>query len=145
VNLDFTTGAAQVYAATTPPSGLTSLSIGAAPFTAGASLSVQSDISFNGGSQVWEGDQLLLAGAGGANQTDLTFLWLDPKGFAATHGVLLSRPNQIQSTAIGANASPPVLEGFGQFLLAWTERINEGGQHDQLWVAKVLCTASGDR
>jgi hypothetical protein len=140
-NVDFSAGTAQIYAATTPPSGLTSLSIGSAPFTAGASLSI-SDISFNAGSQVWEGDQLLIAGAGGTNPNDVMFMWVNPKGFAPTHGVLLSRPNPIQSTAIGANASPPVVEGFGSFFLAWTERISEGSQHDQLWVAKVLCTAS---
>jgi hypothetical protein len=139
VNVDFSAGTAQVYAATTPPSGLTSLSIGAAPFTAGASLSI-SDISFNAGSQIWEGDQLLLAGAGDLNPDAVTFMWLDPTGLAATHGVLLSRQNPVESTAIGSNASPPVVEGFGSFFLAWTERLSEGGTHDQLWVAKVLCT-----
>jgi hypothetical protein len=139
VNVDFSAGTAQVYAATTPPSGLTSLSIGAAPFTAGASLSI-SDLSFNAGSQIWEGDQLLVAGAGSANPDDVTFMWLDPMGFAATQGALLSRQNPIESTAIGSNASPPVVEGFGSFFLAWTERVSEGGQHDQLWVAKVSCT-----
>jgi hypothetical protein len=141
VNVDFSAGTAQFYAATTPPSGLTSLSVGAAPFTAGASLST-SDLAFNAGSQVWEGDQLLLAGAGGVDPNDVTFMWLNPTGFATTHGVLIPRDNPIQATAIGANASPPVVEGFGQFFVAWTERISEGGQHDQLWVAKVSCTRS---
>jgi hypothetical protein len=140
-NVDFTGGTAQIYAATTPPSGLMSLSIGAPPFTTGATLPI-TDISFNAGSQVWEGDQLLLAGAGGGNPNDLMFMWIDPKGFASTHGVLLSRPNPIESTAIGANPSPPVVEGFGQFFLAWTERVTDGGQYDQLWVAKVLCTVA---
>jgi hypothetical protein len=140
-NVNFSAGTAQIYAATTPPSGLTSLSIGAAPFTAGASLSI-TDLSFSGGSQIWEGDQLLLAGAGDLNPDDVTFMWLDPRGFAATHGVLLSRQNPIESTAIGSNASPPVVEGFGSFFLAWTERLSEGGAHDQLWAAKVLCAAS---
>lgn len=138
VNVDFSAGTAQVYAATMPPSGLTSLTIGAAPFTAGASLAI-TDLSFNAGSQIWEGDQLLLAGGGDLNPDDVTFMWLDPMGLAATHGVLMSRPNPIESTAIGANSSPPVVEGFGSFFLAWTERLSEGGQHDQLWVAKVTC------
>jgi hypothetical protein len=115
--------------------------MGAPPFTAGSTLSI-SDIAFNAGSQVWEGDHLLLAGAGGTDPNDVTFMWIDPMGFAPTHGVLVPRQNPIQTTAIGANASPPVVEGFGSFFLAWTERISEGGQHDQLWVAKVLCTAS---
>ncbi len=139
VNVDFSAGSAQVYAATTPPARLPALSIGAAPFTMGTTLPI-SDISFNAGSQVWEGDQLLLAGAGGANPDALMFMWLDPGGFAATHGVLLTRQNPIESTAIGSNSSPPVVEGFGSFFIAWTERLSAGGTHDQLWAAKVLCT-----
>ncbi len=141
VNVDFSGGSAQVFSATTPPSGLTALTIGSPPFTAGSSIPI-SDISFNASSQVWEGDQLLIAGGGGANPNDIMLMWIDPAGFASTHGLLTSRPNPIGATAIGANASPPVVEGFGSFFIAWTERLSGGGTHDQLWAAKVLCTAS---
>ena len=144
LNANFSSGSAQVFSALTPPSGLTSLSIGAAPFAAGSNLST-ADIPFNAGSQVWEGDHLLVAGAGSQSPNDLTFMWIDPNGFVLTRGVLIPRQNPIQTTAIGANASPPVVEGFGSFFVAWTERVSEGGQHDQLWVAKVLCVAATDQ
>ncbi len=134
-------GSVNLWAARTPASSLTSLTIGSPPFTAGTSFGL-SEVPFNGGATVPYGDQAFFVGTVNGDATTMILAWVNAQGLAVSRpsvaGPLYSDGNVIRYATIAVG------QAFSQYnvslFLAWVEEVGSGSsEYDELWAAQVTC------
>jgi hypothetical protein len=134
-----------IYSATVDPSVLGTLTIGQAPFTGGASVSL-GDMPFDRGSgPIWTDDELFAVGTPGDKSVGGVLAWIGPDGHlvsgaSTSGGKLIQTNNAIQKCAIAAQDH--IGESHADLVVTWIERMHpEGGAmpYDVLYSAQVVC------
>ena len=137
----------QVYAGLAPFAQLTSLTLGAAPLSAGAAIPLEDFPSANLGRST-SGDELAIIGTPADGSSGLVFLWLSPSGEPVSQlgQKIEDDGNQAQIAAVAFQKL--LSEALGATLyIAWIETAAPDGsatKFGRIYAAQVTCAPPAD-